>query len=141
MSFLFILIGVTILTVVILTVTMVFGYQKHTFFRKVIATGLTLSVILSLFSVFYSSEVRGSIKDLSNTYQDLNLYQSTIESSYNEYVRYNFYEKVTSYNESYMKHQKKASGKWFGSFYPKDWDANIDLIDFQLHDDYYYFCE
>lgn len=138
MGYLFVLIGVMALTAVFTTVSMVFGYHKRRKFQKAIAAGLILSVILCAFAGIYTSAVSNAVNDLTAVYEDLTLYQSTIERSTNEYVRYDYYEKITEYNEMFLAHQGQMQDKWFGALYPKGWDENITFIDFQLHGDSYY---
>lgn len=135
MGYLFILFSVLVLTAILFTVSTVFGYLRKASFRKAIAAGVILSVILGAFAGIGMAGTASEARDLAQAYEDLIVYQSTIENSTNEYVRYHYYEKICAYNEWFKGYQEESNSKWFGALYPSDWALNIDLIDFTLNGD------
>ena len=138
MGYLIMLLGVLALTAVTIVVTVVFGYQKNATLRKVILYGLVASLLLSGFAIVFGGIVGNTADELTATYNDLILYQTTVEHSTNEYVRYDYYDKVTAYNEAFEDYVIASQDKWLGGLYPTDWDEGIAIIDFQLHGDNYY---
>lgn len=138
MGYLIMLLGVLALTTVTIVVTVVFGYQKNATLRKAILFGLIASLLLSGFAIVFGGIVGNTADELTATYNDLILYQTTVEHSTNEYVRYDYYDKVTAYNEAFADYVIASQDKWLGGLYPTDWDEGIAIIDFQLHGDNYY---
>ena len=137
MGYLIMLLCVLALTVIAIVVTVVFGYQKNATMRKIILFGLIVSLLLSGFAIVFGGIVSNTASELTATYNDLILYQTTVEHSTNEYVRYDYYDKITAYNEAFADYVIASQDKWLGSLYPADWDENITIIDFQLHGDSY----
>jgi uncharacterized membrane protein YfhO len=137
MIYLSLLIAAMLLTAIIIVIAIVFRYQKNPVMQKVIAIGLILSVLLGAGAAIYGTCVRSSIDDLTATYKDLILYKSTVENSMNEYIRYDYYEKVNEYNERYSHIQEGAESPWFSVLYPRNWDSEAEVIIFQLHGDHY----
>ena len=137
MGYLTMLLSIMALTVIAIVVTVIFGYQKNATMRKIIAIGLAASLLLSGFAIVFGGIVGNTADELAATYHDLVLYQTTVEHSTNEYVRYDYYDKVVKYNEAYADYMIAAQGKWLGGLYPANWDEGIAIIDFQLHGDFY----
>lgn len=137
MGYLTMLLCVMALTAIAIVVTVIFGYQKNATMRKIIAIGLAASLLLSGFAIVFGGIVGNTADELAATYHDLVLYQTTVEHSTNEYVRYDYYDKVVEYNEAYADYMIAAQGKWLGGLYPANWDEGIAIIDFQLHGDFY----
>ena len=138
MGYLIMLLSVLALTAIAIVVTVVFGYQKNATLRKAIMLGLCASLLLSGFAIVFGGIVSNTADELTATYNDLILYQTTVEHSTNEYVRYDYYDKVTAYNEAFADYVIASQDKWLGGLYPTDWDEDIAIIDFQLHGDNYY---
>ena len=138
MGYLIMLMCVLALTAIAIVVTAVFGYQKNATMRKVMAIGLCASLLLSGFAIVFGGIVANTADEMTATYNDLILYQTTVEHSTNEYVRYDYYDKVVAYNEAFTDYVIASQDKWLGGLYPTGWDEGIALIDFQLHGDSYY---
>ena len=137
MGYLIMMLGVMVLTVVAIVVTVIFGYQKNATMRKIIAIGLAASLLMSGFAIVFGGIVGNTADELTATYHDLVLYKTTVEHSTNEYVRYDYYDKVVAYNEAFADYVIASQDKWLGGLYPADWDEGIAIIDFQLHGDFY----
>lgn len=67
-------------------------------------------------------------------YDELMIYKQTVEQSTNEYVRWNYYDKVLDWNEHYEENANPAESFWFGP-YQHDVFEGTALIDFQLRGD------
>ena len=67
-------------------------------------------------------------------YNELMIYKQTVEQSTNEYVRWNYYNKVVDWNEHYEKNVNSTESFWFGP-YLYDVLEGTALIDFQLRGD------
>ena len=67
-------------------------------------------------------------------YNELMIYKQTVEQSTNEYVRWNYYDKVLDWNEHYEDNANPNESFWF-SPYQHDVFEGTALIDFELHGD------
>lgn len=76
----------------------------------------------------------GALADNQDTYTELMIYKQTVEQSTNEYVRWNYYDKVCEWNERYKSAANQPESFWFGP-YQHDVFEGTTLIDFQLHGD------
>jgi hypothetical protein len=82
-----------------------------------------------------NSDVNARISAMYNTYDNLMLYHETVETSTNEYVRFDYHEKVEEYNAAYDFNLAESEGAVFGWLYLDGWDSGLDYIDFQLYGD------
>lgn len=82
-----------------------------------------------------NSDVNARISAMYDTYDNLMLYHETVETSTNEYVRFDYHEKVEEYNAAYDFNLAESEGAVFGWLYLDGWDSGLDYIDFQLHCD------
>lgn len=82
-----------------------------------------------------NAEVNMRIDAIHNTYDNLMLYYETVEASTNEYMRFDYHEKVIEYNSAYDFNLAESENVWFGWLYPSGWDNGLNYIDFQLHGD------
>lgn len=84
--------------------------------------------------------IRASVNDLVEDnvaeYEELMIYKHTVEESTNEYLRWNYYEKVEEWNRRYDANEetKQNPSFWFGC-YQYDYFIGTERIDFQLHGD------
>lgn len=105
--------------------------------NRIIIVFVALSIVLVTIIGVANGVCRSTIKDLAADYETLTLYQSIVETCNNEYVRFDFYERVNDYNRMYADAAKQSENPWLDAFFPKDWTATILPIDFQLHGDEY----
>lgn len=82
-----------------------------------------------------NSTINTRIDAIHSTYNNLMLYYETVETSTNEYMRFDYYEKVAEYNSIYDFNLAESEDAWFGWLYPSGWDNGLNYIDFQLHGD------
>lgn len=98
-----------------------------------------ISAVFLLFTFFViatvNSSVNARISAMHDTYDNLMLYHETVETSTNEYVRFDYHEKVEEYNAAYDFNLAESEGAVFGWLYLDGWDSGLDYIDFQLHGD------
>lgn len=87
--------------------------------------------------VIANSDINTRISAMHSTYDNLMLYREIVEDSTNEYVRFDYYEKVEGYNAAYDFNLAESEDTMFGWLYNDGWDSGIDYIDFQLHGDDY----
>ena len=92
------------------------------------------------FSNYYNSINRKEMLDKRIAYCNSNgLYKRMSEDvHYNEYVRYNYYDKVVAFNEDLEKIMSAADSNWTNWFYSAEKLATVHPIDFTLHGDNFY---
>lgn len=137
MIVIYILLAVLLCTATAIISMMVFNLRNNKTLYMVVVAGIVISVILGMTCILYGSIASGNVAELHADYNDLMLYYNTVNYSTNEYVRYDYYDKVMAYNRDFERYQKEATNIWLGGLYPKEWDYGIGLIDFQLHGDNY----
>lgn len=90
-------------------------------------TGCILLIFICLgFKGIYEQDYN----DLEKTYKYLTLYQSVVEESEDEYLRYSFYNQVNEYNDEYKTFIEDSANFWTSNLYPK---TSLDSIDFYLN--------
>ena len=101
--------------------------------------GVTISGIFLFFTfitiAIANSDVNARISAMYDTYDNLMLYHETVETSTNEFVRFDYHEKVEEYNAAYDFNLAESEGAVFGWLYLPGWDDGLDYIDFELHGD------
>ena len=111
--------------------------QKNKTMRKICSIGLMLCVIgMGIFGIGNACANNNTNKIIAQ-YEDLTLYYNTVDYSSNEYVRYDYYNKVQVYNATYQNLIEATEDPIFGCLYTNDWFINIVPIDFQLHGNEY----
>ncbi len=110
---------------------------KWEWLNRIIIVFVALSILLFVISGVANGVCRSTVKDLAVDYETLVLYQPIVEACSNEYVRFDFYERVNDYNRMYADAAKQSENPWLNMFFPKDWTATILPIDFQLHGNEY----
>jgi hypothetical protein len=137
MIFAYVLLAILICTAATIICTMGFGMQKDKMMRSICMIGLILCMIgTSIFGICHAC-ANSDTKRIVAQYEDLMLYYNTVNYSSNEYVRYDYYNKVQAYNTTYQILIEATEDPVFGCLYPKNWYADIGPIDFQLHGDEY----
>lgn len=137
MIFAYVLLAVLICTAAAIVCTAVFGLQKNKTMRAVCSIGLIVcAVMFAIFGIGRACTTTDT-NNVAYRYEDLMLYYSTVDNSTNEYVRYDYYDKVQDYNEFYQRLVEASEDPVFGCLYPRNWTDGIGTIDFQLHGDDY----
>ena len=111
------------------SIVLAFIFRSEGSLNAVILCAILLLLWFMLVSAS-SSTINARIGEIHDTYD-------TVETSTNEYIRFDYYEKVVEYNSAYDFNLAENEGAWFGWLYPSGWDDGLDYIDFQLHDNEY----
>lgn len=118
----------------IFSIVLAFIFRSEGSVNAVIMCAILLLVWFFIVSV-NNAEVNMRIDAIHNTYDNLMLYYETVEASTNEYMRFDYHEKVIEYNSAYDFNLAESENVWFGWLYPSGWDNGLNHIDFQLHGD------
>lgn len=105
--------------------------------KQIVIGAIILAVIFGIVCLIGMSVVKHEIIRVQDTYDDLMLYYYTVETSTNEYLRYDYYNKVNEYNECYnelVARSKSPVENWFFDTAVLD---KLDTISFTLHGDGY----
>lgn len=105
---------------------------KWVWLNKVIIATLVIACAFGILSGFMSAACQGQVDSLKSEAKAILLYYNTINESDNEYVRFDFYQRVNDYNARYTNLQENSESAWIGAFYPRGWDSEVGLIDFML---------
>lgn len=137
MIFAYVLLAIIFCTTAAIVCTAVVDIRKSETLRRICGIGCLLCLIGG--SIFFIGRActKTDINKTIAQYEDLTLYFNTVNYSSNEYVRYDYYNKVQTYNATYQNLIEATEDPIFGCFYPKNWFADIGPIDFQLHGDEY----
>lgn len=106
---------------------------KWVWLNKVILVAAAFALVLGTVSVIAGAVCDNDINNLKAESEHINLYYNTVLYTDNEYVRFDFYQRVQDYNDSYAELQEKSKSIWIGAFYPKGWDTEILPIEFLLN--------
>ena len=106
---------------------------KWVWLNKVILVAAVLAIALGTVSIVAGAVCNNDISSLRAESEYINLYYNTVLYTDNEYVRFDFYQRVQDYNSSYAELQEKSQSIWIGAFYPRDWDTEILPIEFWLN--------
>lgn len=102
--------------------------QHKTLCRIFIGIGSALIV----FVIFLSFATNVSESTYVDEYEMLELYQEAVETSNNEYLRFDYYERVNNWNEFFTNYQDFKSNIWFAPPFMPDLSENAGLIHFFL---------
>lgn len=136
MFLIYALLAVLLVTAALYIVSMVFDY-KTKLIRSVRTIGACICVGLLLLSIGFGFGVREDIASAHERYDELMLYYNTVNYSTNEYVRYDYFDKVEAYNEWYNRLEADSTSWLLAAFFPSDWNTEFSPINFQLHGDEY----
>jgi hypothetical protein len=128
-------IGFIALIVFIIALVLYYKVPKHKDIAQPIA-GISSAVATLIIGAWILTIFLSPVALAANQerYNELMIYKQTVEQSTNEYVRWNYYDKVLDWNEHYEENANPAESFWFGP-YQHDVFEGTALIDFQLHGD------
>ena len=106
-------------------------------FDQAIFFTFVFAVILGTVCGCAKSAFNRQVRDLAEEFENITLYHETISLSENEYVRFNFYERVREYNKAYLDTVKESENMFYGALYPKDWAKDLTTIEFMLRENVY----
>lgn len=111
---------------------------KWPWMNRIVIAMLALSLGLGAAAGIAGATTRASVSRLETEYDNLMLYYNTVSNSPNEYVRFDFYNRVNEFNANYEDIVERSKSIWVGAFFDKDWSNEIAPIVFELHGDEYY---
>ena len=120
-----------------IVVMFVFGMRTNKTLRRVVATALIGAIVSFALCMAIGFGIKADMAKCQAEYTDLMLYYNTVDNSTNEYVRYNYFNKVQEYNEWYTNLASYETDIFCGNLVHDSWLAGCGLIDFQLHGDEY----
>ena len=108
---------------------------RSSFSKKLFSISLIVALCFG-FNICLGKAISShTMNSLINQYQELTVYYNTVNTSTNEYLRYNYYDKVQAYNKDYEATLKKSLNVFYGAFYPTKTIKQLSPIDFQLNGD------
>lgn len=105
--------------------------------KHVVTIGVLLCIIIGAVCGISTAICRSDIAKAKVEYDDLMLYYYTVEMSSNEYLRYDYYNKVNAFNDEYNRLLKISESEWTSWFCDQTALAEFSTIDFALHGDGY----
>lgn len=105
--------------------------------KTVVAYGVILCIFLGIICGACTAIIRSDTAKAKAEYDDLMLYYYTVETSTNEYLRYDYYNKVNAFNDEYNRLVAISESKWSSWFCDQTALAEFGTIDFVLHGDGY----
>lgn len=106
--------------------------------KGIMIGAFVVALMAILLAISMGAGARSDLQSMTERYDDLMLYYNTVVYSDNEYVRYDYFNKVKAYNEDYDAIIRASESKWTGWFYPAEEIAKLNTIDFTLHGDNIY---
>ena len=102
--------------------------------ERLTVTLLLIAILIGGFWVGCACNATNKQATFSDEYNQLKLYQYTVETSDNEYLRFDYYNRVQEWNEKYDTYTKLESNSWVSWFLfePMKYCGRID---FELHGD------
>lgn len=111
---------------------------KWPWMNRIVIGMLALSLVFGAAAGIAGASANASVSRLEAEYDNLMLYYNTVSNSPNEYVRFDFYNRVNEFNVNYENVVEQSKNIWIGAFFDKDWSNRIAPIVFELHGDEYY---
>lgn len=105
---------------------------KWAWLNRIVIAMLALAIVAGAAATIADGVCGSRIADLKAEATNIILYYDTINECDNEYVRFDFYQRVKNYNAEYAACQELNGNIWIGAFLPRGWDSEIGLIDFML---------
>ncbi len=132
MIILSVLLIVMLIAISAIVVRLVFKPQ-WAWLNRIIYTMLALTLIFGVLATVAHGVCNNRFEALEAEAAYINLYYNTVFFSDNEYVRFDFYQRVLDYNATYEQLEKDANSAWIGIFFPADWNTRVTSIDFTLN--------
>jgi hypothetical protein len=125
------LIALIFTTAAILTAT-VFRYKSKWLYHAV-CISLAICLVSGVSCVCIGNGARNDAAWLKAESANIQLYYNTIVYSDNEYVRYDFYDRVVTYNHCYEAYQNAVENPWTSWLFDADVLTDCAPIDFALN--------
>lgn len=114
------------------TVCKVFNVGHEEICEGVQFLGFAAAIISALLAVIAFASSSGVADSLVAEYEELNLYSEVVEMSDNEYIRFDFNNRVETYNAQIRQYKKNSEDIFLESFYKIEDLKNAREIEFEL---------
>lgn len=94
--------------------------------------GIAMAAISVVLAVVIFAGSSGVADSLVAEYEELSLYSEVVEMSDNEYIRFDFNDRVESYNKRISRYKKNSENIFLESFYKIEDLKNAKEIEFEL---------
>ena len=121
-----------ILTAAAIIVPATFHYKSKWLYYAV-CVGLAICLAFGVSCVFVGNGARNDAAWLKTESADIQLYYNTVVYSDNEYVRYDFYDRVVAYNHRYEAYQNAVENPWTSWLFDADVLTDCAPIQFELN--------
>lgn len=121
-----------ILTATAITVPALFCYRSK-WLHYIACVCLTICIVFGICCACVGACARTDAAQLKTEFAHIQLYYNTIVYSDNEYVRYDFYNRVKEYNRLYEVYQESTEDPWTSWLYDVDILTECSPIDFTLN--------
>jgi ABC-type transport system involved in Fe-S cluster assembly fused permease/ATPase subunit len=105
---------------------------KWAWLNRVIIAMIVLALICGIFAIIGNVAASIQMKDLIEDHETLLTYFNAVEYSENEYMRFDYYNRVNDFNERYNTVIEQSNSLWVGWFYDLDLIKDIGPVDFYL---------
>lgn len=102
--------------------------------HRIMLIALGIAIVSGIACGVTASGTHRQVDNLRQEYENILIYYNTIDTCDNEYVRFDFYERVERYNNQYEALAEDSESAWVGIFYPDGWQEEFGTIDFLLRD-------
>lgn len=121
-----------ILTAAAIIVPATFHY-KSKWLHYAVCVGLAVCIVFGASCVCVGNGARNDAAWLKTESADIQLYYNTVVYSDNEYVRYDFYDRVVAYNHRYEAYQNAVENPWTSWLFDADVLTDCAPIQFELN--------
>jgi hypothetical protein len=83
----------------------IFAPARVTQYKTLCRVSMSIGIVLISFVIFLSFATNVSESTYVDEYEMLELYQEAVETSNNEYLRFDYYERVNNWNEFFTNYQ------------------------------------
>lgn len=132
MILLTILLIALVLTAAAIIVPAIF-HHKSKWLYYAVCVGLAICLTFGVSCVCVGNGARNDAAWLKAESADIQLYYNTVVYSDNEYVRYDFYDRVVAYNHRYEAYQNAVENPWTSWLFDADVLTDCAPIQFELN--------
>lgn len=129
----YIILGVFIISTILAASALFSNWKlKVEIFTTSAALALAIALVMGLMGIVIANSNTTHKFLNQETYQELMLYKEVVEESYDEVLRYDYYNKVQKWNEGYIRWYEKNNSNFISFFIPDHQYDGCDIIDFEL---------
>lgn len=121
---------ITIASVVVITIFK----PRWSWLYHVMGVALAITIAFGLATGLTARGCRVAVDELRQEYENILLYYDLIDTCDNEYVRFDFYNRVERYNNQYEVLREDTDSAWVGALYPDNWYEEFSVVNFLLRD-------